>query len=271
MPKQTLADQYVEVLLHLGYREEKRLTNYRVFTPPDDNSPTRDRMFVGKAGALRMGRTKNESLAMTETFKESFLKIPQAVPDQRKKIAETEVLTDPPQGVPDGPPCPACKGSGRFYAKRTGRDVGPCFKCGGEGVQKKPEQKKEVNGVDVSAQPILDAFNKAHDAGVQTPALKLDTFRFSRAPDTGKNPGAIYVTENKVYLGMIKDGQFKHSPACTGEQKQRIVFCASQPKDAAEAYGMTTGQCCACGQTLTREESKKRLMGDICAAKYGWA
>lgn len=120
--------------------------------------------------------------------------------------------------------------------------------------------------IDVSK--IAASFAKASARGIKKPAMRLETFKFKSAGDTGANPGAIYVTEEGEYLGKITGGAFRKVRECTPDQEARIVAAASNPEAAAEAYGRRTGRCCICGLELTAAESIERMIGPICADKY---
>lgn len=45
---------------------------------------------------------------------------------------------------------------------------------------------------------------------------------------------------------------------------------AMDPAGAAERYGLLIGKCGICHRKLTNEESRKRGIGPICAARHGW-
>jgi hypothetical protein len=67
MPKKpTLESQYVESLIALGWEEKPKLVGARVFQHPGNPQLY---VFVGKAGSIRVGRTRSESRVVTEGFK----------------------------------------------------------------------------------------------------------------------------------------------------------------------------------------------------------
>lgn len=115
---------------------------------------------------------------------------------------------------------------------------------------------------------IVAAFDRAMGRGIQKPTMRLDSFRFKSAGEEGRNAGAIYVTEEGQYLGKIMGGRFLRSAECTPDQEGRIVTAASNPEQAAEAYGRRTGCCSICGLKLTAAESIARTIGPICYDKY---
>ncbi|MDE2103954.1 MAG: hypothetical protein KGL39_42350 [Patescibacteria group bacterium] len=159
--------------------------------------------------------------------------------------------------------CAKCSGKGKFYGY-TGRAVGACFACNGTGLA------SETREVSTDASKIAAAFASATQRGIKRPRLHLDTFKFSRAPDTGKNAGSIYVTERDQYLGRITDGRFLPTRACDDPTRDRVAVVASDPHAAARAYGQRTGQCACCGRELTNGESIALNIGPICRDKYGW-
>jgi hypothetical protein len=152
--------------------------------------------------------------------------------------------------------CPKCRGTGEW------RDGRKCFACSGTG------KEKQSATCDVSA--IATAFQSARDNGIKSPKLRLDTFVFSRAPDTGRNAGSIYVKDNGEYIGKVTDGKFLPTFQCDDATRDRVVSVASDPHKAAKAYGMKTGSCSCCGRELTNKESIELGIGPICLENYGW-
>jgi hypothetical protein len=124
----------------------------------------------------------------------------------------------------------------------------------------------------VSVEAIEVAFNNAKQAGVKFPKLRLDTFVFSPASENSKNAGAIYIKSkgDGVYLGKVMGGRLFTSRDCTTEASERITAVASDPKQAAVAYGMKFGACSVCGRQLTDSDSVARGIGPICAENYGF-
>jgi hypothetical protein len=124
----------------------------------------------------------------------------------------------------------------------------------------------------VSVEAIEVAFNNAKQAGVKFPKLRLDTFVFSPAGENSKNAGAIYIKSkgDGVYLGKVMGGRLFTSRDCTTEASERITAVASDPKQAAVAYGMKFGACSVCGRQLTDSDSVQRGIGPVCAENYGF-
>ena len=171
-----------------------------------------------------------------------------------------------PITTPTGILCVKCKGRGNFIGY-TGRIVGKCFTCDGTGLR--PIEGPKA-GAEITVEAIAQSFAAAHRNGIKRPKLRLDTFVFSLAPDTGRNAGSIYVTESGTYLGKVTDGRFYGARECDDPTRDRIVAVASDPHKAAKAYGAKTGECGCCGRELTNGESISLGIGPICRDKFGW-
>jgi hypothetical protein len=156
--------------------------------------------------------------------------------------------------------CPKCVGTGEWSRGRA------CFACNGTG--KLVESTATATAIDVSA--IAKAFATARERGIKSPRLRLDTFVFSRAPDTGRNAGSIYCKEGETYLGKVLDGQFHPASACDEATRARVIAVASDPHRAAKAYGVRTGSCSCCRRELTEKLSIELGIGPVCREKYGW-
>jgi len=130
---------------------------------------------------------------------------------------------------------------------------------------------------------IEQAFATAAANGLKRLTLRLATttvvdgketlkhaFTFTPAPATGKNPGATYVKEGTEYLGKVVAGVFRCVATCGDERRDDVVAAASDPAQAAIAYGKVLGQCGICARTLTDPESIARGIGPVCAANYGF-
>jgi hypothetical protein len=164
--------------------------------------------------------------------------------------------------------CHKCKGTGNFVGY-SGRIVGPCFTCNGKGI-KKEAATAPVAGNSVDVSKIAVAFATAFSNGKKRPKLRLGDFLFSRAPDTGRNAGSIYVKRGDLYLGKVTDGQFYPTRDCDSVTKAKVIEVAANPGEAAKAYGIRTGTCSCCARELTNAASIARSMGPTCADKYGF-
>lgn len=129
-----------------------------------------------------------------------------------------------------------------------------------------------LNAKAVDLTGIRRAFDAALASGLKRPVLRLDTFKFSLAPATGRNAGCVYVVDidSDTYLGKIDaECRLIRSRDCDSETEARIVAACADPAAAATAYGRRTGSCSCCGRELTREESIARAIGPVCASKWG--
>lgn len=130
---------------------------------------------------------------------------------------------------------------------------------------------KAENAPTVTLEPVESAFDKARQAGVARPRLRLGEFVFSPAPATGKNPGAIYVKHSDgSYLGKVAGSRLFTVSTVSPAVEAEIVQVAADPMNAAIAYGKRYGKCSICARTLTDEASIARGMGTVCAERFGW-
>ena len=160
------------------------------------------------------------------------------------------------------------------YGSLTEKQLAAVLKCAAADLDRKAAAEQRA-----AAAPELDisrielTFQTAKDKGIKRPKLRLDTFTFSPAPDSGKNAGAIYVKakdEDGTYLGKIMQGRFLASRDCAADQQAAVIAAASDPAAAAIAYGRRFGACSICGRELTVGESIDRGIGPICADKFGF-
>lgn len=128
----------------------------------------------------------------------------------------------------------------------------------------------DTAGVDRLKASFDKAIAYAASKGLKkSPKITIGSVVISPAKATSKNPGALYVTESREYLGKIVGGQFFAVRECSEAQKANVLKLIADPQAASEVYGRETGTCCICNATLT-SEWKKRGIGPICAEKFGW-
>lgn len=128
-----------------------------------------------------------------------------------------------------------------------------------------------IVGVSVAGkgmEKVEAALHSAKAHGLKKPGLRLGDFLFKLAPATGKNPGAIYVTEGEVYLGKIFEGEFFPMTKCDADRLAYIKSICADPEAAAVAYGKMTGNCACCGKTLSDPKSIALGIGPVCKVKY---
>lgn len=146
-------------------------------------------------------------------------------------------------------------------------------KCMHDAQQRTQQTLASAAAIDVSR--IVTAFDAAKAKGVKRPKMRLGTYVFSTAPDNGANAGALYVKETddaQTYLGKITQGRFVSTRGdhVTNAKVDEIIALASDPMNAAIAYGRRTGDCAICGRELTNHASIELGIGPICAEKFGF-
>jgi hypothetical protein len=134
----------------------------------------------------------------------------------------------------------------------------------------KAMKDKRDNAPTVSLAAVEEAFKRATDAGIAHPKLRLGDFTLSPAPMNGKNPNAIYVKGGGEYLGKVLNSRLFTVSSVSPQVEQAIVQVASDPLNAAIAFGKKWGKCAVCARTLTDEESIAKGIGPVCAKNFGW-
>lgn len=129
---------------------------------------------------------------------------------------------------------------------------------------------REASAPAVTIEAIETAFQHAFAAQIKNPKLRLADFVFTPAKAHSKNAGAVYVTRDGAYLGKIAAGKFMRSFECDAVIETEVVKVASDPRQAAIAYGQKFGSCSCCGRELTNPESIALGIGPVCASKFGW-
>lgn len=127
-------------------------------------------------------------------------------------------------------------------------------------------ERDKVPAPAVDTTQIEAVFARATSKGLKKPALQIGAFRFSPAPATGANPGAIYVKEDGGYLGKMLNGKFL--ARATAEVTDRVLAIAADPLGEAVKHGKLTGRCAICSRLLTQESSVERAMGAVCYSKF---
>ncbi|QXV73983.1 hypothetical protein [Rhizobium phage RHEph12] len=124
---------------------------------------------------------------------------------------------------------------------------------------------------------IIAMFDAAKASGLKQPKFRFQNgIVISTAPATGRNPGALYVTNGNAnfndYMGMIASGEFRaaRNRHIKPEEFETIAAVAADPKAAAIAYGRETGRCCMCGIELTNAVSIRLGIGPICGGRVGF-
>jgi hypothetical protein len=124
--------------------------------------------------------------------------------------------------------------------------------------------EREATTQTVDLTPIRTMFESARESGYKLPIYRAAGLIINRAPDHGKNPGALYVkTEDGDYLGKILGTEYRGRPA------PALQAIAADPRGEAVRHGQRTGTCSCCGRTLTDGKSIEAGIGPICASKWG--
>ena len=122
--------------------------------------------------------------------------------------------------------------------------------------------------IDLSA--IRKMFDKAFENGRKRPTYRAEGIVISKAPDHGKNAGALYIkTAGDDYQGKITPEMiFKPSYSAAPETTAALTAIAADPQDAAVRYGRATGSCGCCGRELTDPKSIAAGIGPICSENW---
>lgn len=124
--------------------------------------------------------------------------------------------------------------------------------------------ERKAGSATVDLSPIRTMFETAVAGGYKRPVYRAAGLVITRAPDRGRNPGALYVKdEAENYLGKILDTSY------TGKPAPALAAIAADPRGEAVRYGQRTGRCSCCGRTLTNEGSIDAGIGPVCAEKWG--
>lgn len=156
------------------------------------------------------------------------------------------------------------------YGNLTPRQLEASQRCA---AQFKAAQERQANAPAADVSAIAHAFDAATANGLKRPKLTLGDLRFSLAPVTGINAGAIYVKQSPggIYLGKFHQGCFVRSRDCDEAQQATILAIGTDPYGAAVNHGKLTGNCAVCSRPLSDPASVARGIGPICAAKLGWS
>ena len=157
------------------------------------------------------------------------------------------------------------------FGSLTEKQLAAVQKCVAKDAERNVERAARVEAApQVDITKIEVSFAKAMEKGIKRPKLRLADFKFSPAPATGNNAGAIYIKSGDTYLGKIAGGKLFKSRECDDQTASSILVAAADPEAAAIAYGRRFGSCAICARELTNGESIDRGIGPICAEKFGW-
>jgi hypothetical protein len=124
--------------------------------------------------------------------------------------------------------------------------------------------ERNSGNAEVDLAPIRTMFETAVANGKKRPIYRAGGLVINRAPDSGKNPGALYVKDEQgEYLGKII------GTAYTGKPAPALTAIAADPRGEAVRHGKATGTCSCCGAELTDPKSIALSIGPICIKKWG--
>tara|TARA_R110000751_G_scaffold18122_1_gene55137 strand:- start:215 stop:1045 length:831 start_codon:yes stop_codon:yes gene_type:complete len=128
---------------------------------------------------------------------------------------------------------------------------------------------QQENAVVIDLTAIREMFQKVFESGYKRPKYRAADLVISRAPDTGKNAGHLYVKSDEDYQGKIApDGRFFPVRNASETATERLQAIAADPQGEAIRHGAQTGSCACCGRELTKQESIDAGIGPICAERW---
>jgi len=125
--------------------------------------------------------------------------------------------------------------------------------------------KAQAEGsVKVDLAAIREMFEKVNALGYRKPSYRAEGLAITRAPDSGRNPGALYVKADGDYVGKILDTTFQPVRGADDAVQAALEKIAVDPEAAAVSYGRKHGRCACCGRGLTNQVSIDMGIGPIC-------
>lgn len=166
------------------------------------------------------------------------------------------------------------------WGSLTDRQLAAAYRTVEKIAAREAERAARVAAAPVVGNALWEAFEKAKalqaerantEAGQRKrPTLKFANFTIKEA---AKYPGTLYLVTNGeygTYLGKVEKGKLFRSRDCSDETAALVMELMADPRAAAIKYGQRYSFCCICGRGLTNHKSIERVMGPICAAKWGW-
>jgi hypothetical protein len=110
-------------------------------------------------------------------------------------------------------------------------------RCVAREAQRSQERQAaaQARSTEIDCTKVVQAFGKAMENGLKRPKLIVAGIKFSLAPLSGRNAGAIYVkaVEADQYLGKIVDDKYLPTREVSQEQVAQVVLIAAHPGEAA--------------------------------------
>lgn len=140
-----------------------------------------------------------------------------------------------------------------------------------EANRKEKQAKADANAVAVDLSPIMAMFEHASGKGYKRPTYRAMDLVISKAPDTGRNAGSLYIkADDGEYQGKITGGKYYAAREVDAQYiTKALQAIAKDPRGEAIKYGQRTGKCSACNRPLTNHDSIDQGIGPICADKMG--
>lgn len=129
--------------------------------------------------------------------------------------------------------------------------------------------RREQNRKSVDVSRIETLLKTALKNGVQKPVFNVGSMKFSLAPTTGRNVGAIYVKFGREYAGKIMGGTYEPVASAPDWLGNSIEEIAADPRGKAVEHGLLTGRCACCGRELSDPKSVALGIGPVCADQWG--
>jgi hypothetical protein len=136
---------------------------------------------------------------------------------------------------------------------------------------------RSAPAVTANLRPIAEFLMAAQTRGLQYPKARFlapggrGELRLTLAGNRSKVPGAIQVYVADAWIGRVEppDGRVVGDLARDQALLDLLLHIASNPAEAAQAYGALMGKCSFCGLPLTDAGSVEVGYGPVCAKKWG--
>jgi Family of unknown function (DUF6011) len=141
-------------------------------------------------------------------------------------------------------------------------------KCAAREDARTAEREQAKTTVDLGA--IREMFDAAVANGKAKPTYRAEGLVISRAPDHGRNAGALYVKAAGEYQGKLIGVEFNPVRSVETTTAPALAVIAANPLQAAVRFGRKEGKCSCCGRKLTKGTSIAAGIGPICAENFGF-
>lgn len=135
-------------------------------------------------------------------------------------------------------------------------------------IQAKQAQK-ENNRLVVDLTKLNEVFDNASQNGLKKPVLRIEGLVVSKAGESSRNAGFLYVKHEGEYAGKVSpEGKFFKVYGTPEEVEPKLIEFCKDPLEAAIRYGRETGNCACCGRELTDPKSIELGIGPICIENW---